>query len=94
MIVHHEVVEQFDTTLKTQDQDQARAMRAAAEKARMLGAPGQARVTQGYDPNYLIDFVKVEWVTPVLGAQQPPDIYAGEGIVKEKISRRLGEIPR
>lgn len=72
----------------------AKAEREAAEKARMLGAPGRARVVHGYDIMYLVDYVEVQWVTPVLGSKQPPDLYAGKGPIKQKISKRLGEIPR
>ena len=76
------------------------AYAAATAGARMLGAPGQARVIEEYDASYMIDSVVVQWITPVW-SEQPPDIFipdrrfeGGPIQPRIKITRRLGDIPR
>lgn len=92
-MTNHRVRVDFDHDIRDLEFALLVATRQAAQKARMNGAPGQARVMRYYDASYLVDYVEVQWVMPI-GSEQPPDVYAGEGVVKEKISRRLGEIPR
>lgn len=73
----------------------------AASRARLAGAPGQARVVEEYDVSYMIDRVVVEWITPV-GSEQPKDIIRDHPEDREnkfirrkiKLNKRLGEIPQ
>lgn len=70
-----------------------RAVLEAAAEARMKGAPGHARISFWYDPQYLQDQVIIDWPVPVLGSEPLPD-RPRPSHYPSPLPLRLGNVPQ
>lgn len=69
------------------------AVLEAAAEARLNGAPGHARISFWYDPQYLRDQVVIDWPVPVLGSEPLPD-RPRPSHYPSPLPLRLGNVPQ
>lgn len=69
------------------------AVLKAADEARLAGAPGHARISFWYDPQYLVDQVIIDWPVPVLGSEPLPE-RPRPSHYPSPLPLRLGNVPQ